>query len=361
MKAGKTLSELAAEVTRQQSHKIDFVADTRQLRLETDPDGSCIHGIAQGAVGQYDLTENAHRQIAARADIPRRYYDRIRSQHPGLLDTTINTIWDGEPERRMVRTLDGEARAFLSDRYRRLDNADVLEQVLPVLAESELELASCEITESRLYLKVRFPLLQQELNAPTGNGHGAGRGGDLVESAITISNSEVGLGSLSVTPAVYTHACTNMMMIKSASVKKYHLGRAGDDGVQQVLTEETRRADDRALWLRLRDVVRASMSREWFFETIQKMNAAQADKIENDPVAAVEVLQSRASLTDGERSSVLVNLINGGDLSRLGLLNAVTRSAESAADYDRATELEGLGGDILTLDRSAWREIAAKN
>ncbi|MBL0089244.1 MAG: hypothetical protein IPP44_22195 [Ideonella sp.] len=33
----------------------------------------------------------------------------------------------------MVRTLDGQARAFLSDRYRRLDNYDLCEHVLPML------------------------------------------------------------------------------------------------------------------------------------------------------------------------------------------------------------------------------------
>ena len=35
----------------------------------------------------------------------------------------------------MVRTLDGNARAFLSDRYRRLDNYDLLAHVLPMLRE----------------------------------------------------------------------------------------------------------------------------------------------------------------------------------------------------------------------------------
>ena len=33
----------------------------------------------------------------------------------------------------MVRTLDGKARAFLSDRYHRIDNEQIAEAVLPVL------------------------------------------------------------------------------------------------------------------------------------------------------------------------------------------------------------------------------------
>ena len=35
----------------------------------------------------------------------------------------------------MVRTLDGQVRAVLSDRYRRLDNYDLAENVLPILQQ----------------------------------------------------------------------------------------------------------------------------------------------------------------------------------------------------------------------------------
>jgi hypothetical protein len=35
----------------------------------------------------------------------------------------------------MLRTLDGQVRAVLSDRYRRLDNFDLAESVLPILQQ----------------------------------------------------------------------------------------------------------------------------------------------------------------------------------------------------------------------------------
>ena len=38
-----------------------------------------------------------------------------------------------EGERQLLRTLDGKVRAVLSERYRRLDNYDLLEHVLPTL------------------------------------------------------------------------------------------------------------------------------------------------------------------------------------------------------------------------------------
>jgi hypothetical protein len=56
----------------------------------------------------------------------------------------------------MVRTLDGKMRAFLSDRYRRLDNYDLAEAVLPILVEmgEGIRIVSTELTDSRMYIKV---------------------------------------------------------------------------------------------------------------------------------------------------------------------------------------------------------------
>lgn len=36
----------------------------------------------------------------------------------------------------------------------------------------------------------------------------------------------------------------------------------------------------------------------------------------------------------------------------------MTRTAQDVESYDRATELETLGGQILTLDRSQWQVLA---
>ncbi len=53
------------------------------------------------------------------------------------------------------------------------------------------------------------------------------------------------------------------------------------------------------------------------------------------------------------------HLIRGGDLSAWGLANAITRTAEDAADYDRATELEVAGGRVIELGPADWKALAA--
>ena len=143
--------------------------------------------------------EIAHRQIGSALGIPAKYYDKMRAENPELLAQNVNSWFTMTPQKRMVRTLDGNARAFLSERYRRIDNAEIAEAVLPILAEMpDVRIESCEITESKMYLKAVNPRLTAEV-VP----------GDIVQSGILITNSEVGMGSMSIQPLVYRLVCTN--------------------------------------------------------------------------------------------------------------------------------------------------------
>ena len=55
--------------------------------------------------------ETAHQQIAARLNIPFRYYKKMQSESPDLLDQNVNRWLNQNPERRMIRVLDGKVRA----------------------------------------------------------------------------------------------------------------------------------------------------------------------------------------------------------------------------------------------------------
>lgn len=75
-------------------------------------------------------------------------------------------------------------------------------------------------------------------------------------------------------------------------------------------------------------------------------------------VQVVEVTAKRLALSEGEKSGVLRHLIQGGDLSRWGLANAVTRAAADFDEYDRASELEAFGGRVIEMPQASWREIS---
>jgi hypothetical protein len=46
-------------------------------------------------------------------------------------------------------------------------------------------------------------------------------------------------------------------------------------------------------------------------------------------------------------------------MSQWGLANAVTRAAQDVESYDRATELEALGGDVVILPAGEWKALAS--
>lgn len=346
MKQGKTISQLAAEIERQQKAKRDFIADTREVSILAADDGIKLRIGDEG----FAIRETAHRQIGLKTGIPAKYYDRMASTDPELLAVNVNTWLAREPERRMIRTLDGSARAFLTDRYQRIDNEHIAEVVLPILAETPgIKIASAEITETKLYIKAVNERVRAEVKV-----------GDPVEAGVMITNSEIGLGAVSIAPLVNRLVCTNGMVVADQKYRRSHVGRRADstEDVYQMLSDETLRADDRAILLKVRDIVKAALDEARFAVTVEKMRrAAESVKME-DPLRTVELVAERMSLQESEKPSILRHLIEGGDLTKWGMLNAVTRAAHDLESYDRSTELEMIGGKVLELDASEWARLA---
>ena len=358
MKQGKTIADLAAEIQRQVDAKVDYVADTRKLRIVVNGRGPRLE--VEGN-GDYGVTGHAHRQIGERIGIPAKYYDRMLAEAPHLVESNVNHWFENAPERRMVRTLDGDARAFLSEKYRPLDNFDLAEAVLPALSNSGAAVHSCEITPSRMYIKAVVDAIQQEVPPPE-NRRGYGYGNEVVVSpGIVISNSEVGQGALAIQPAVHFLACTNMAVWAQHALRKYHVGKPLADGSEDVwrfLSDRTKELTDAALWAQVRDLAAGALEGSVFDAIVEDLRKARSEPI-GSVVATVERLGERKGLPEGERGGVLHHLIQGGDLTKFGLSNAITRFSQDVGSYDRASALELLGGEVITLPQGEWETIAA--
>lgn len=369
MKTGRSLQELAIEIERQMQVKKDFIAPVEKIEMVEGVDGPLL-ALGDKPVGDvrmlrersdFEIGNIAHAQIGEYCGIPKAYYDRMLADRPDLLARNVNTwlpCMKDTSGNRMVRTLDGKARAFLSDRFRPLDNYDLAQAVLPVLADKQLQIVSCEVTERKLYIKAFNKEIAQEI-ALAGHDHIFKK--DVCSPVICISNSEVGFGSLAITAGIFTEGCTNLAFFSDSSMKKFHVGKGvGDiDQIQAVLSDKTKQLTDAAIWAQVRDIVTSAFDAKRFGTLIERVQATTEQKIGGDVVRVVEVASEAFGFTKAEGKNVLKHLIEGGDLSRYGLFNAVTRTAEDMADYDRATEFERAGGKVIELPKNQWEKIAA--
>jgi hypothetical protein len=345
MKTGLTLVELAQELTAQQESKRDFHAPTASLSML---DSGKFHLETSNGSEEMPATAYAHAQMASRLSIPKPYYDRMLAHSPTLLSKNINH-WLGEKqgETSLIRTLRGQMRAFLSNRYRIVDNHEILAMVMPELAHlgDGITIASCNVTDEKMYLKVINTNIEAAISV-----------GDPVQAGFVLSNGELGNGSISVEPFIYRLVCTNGLTLKDAKQRKNHAGRANES--TDLYGADTMQAIDDAFKLKIRDLVRNAISITTFHNAVADLQVAKTDIITGHSAKAVELTSKAIGLSGDESSMVLEHLIRSGDLSRFGMLNAVTRTAEDVQSYDRATEIERLGSSVLYLPQNTWREVA---
>lgn len=352
MKSGISLVEMAQEIQRQAEQKTDYVLDTRSLAMEPYESKLYLNAYDQGgapAIEPLEINAIAHRQIGTHLKIPAPYYDKMLEQYPELLAQNVNGWFQREPATRMVRTLNGTARAFLSNRYRRIDNLDIAGIVLPVLQDMEgMHFESCQLTDSRMYIKVVNTRLQAEV-VP----------GDIVQSGIIISNSEVGLGSVNIQPLVYRLVCSNGMVVNDAQTRRNHVGRVNEASENyQLYSDKTLEADDKAFAMKIQDTVRAVVDEVRFTQVVNLMKDAKEARMNTADVPGIVKLVSKDfHITDEESTGVLQRLIEDNDLTLYGLSNAVTRHSQDVENYDRATALEGIGYNILSMPASQWNRF----
>lgn len=349
----ETLEGLITRVVEEDARKVDLVADTRSMSLSEDSTSELFVDLAEG-VQTFALNDHALGQVSNDLEIPKRYFDRMREKAPDLFRSNVHHWLHREPKRRLVRGLrpgsgigDTTGRAWLSDRYRRLDNIEIARTLLPEFENlgTEVRFHNAAVTDARFYLRAVFPRMEQEVKV-----------GDSVQWGVEIRNSEIGAGMFKISTFVLRLICTNGMVV-SDELSARHVGRRLDE--EGIFTDETVKADDTAFWLAARDTLRAAISETRFLEVVSSLReTTESDPIER-PVAATEHLAQRFSLTEEEREAVLGSLYRGNDMTQWGLLNAVTATAQAAESFDRQAEMEEMGWSLATLPTREWSALAS--
>lgn len=359
-----SVEDLVALLRGQQARKVDVVAPAPAIRAE----GGLIvldqtvpllgeQGVTMTA-GAYRPTEVCEAGIADKLGIPAAYLRRMRGSRPGLFDANVNGWLAGDDRSFLVRCLrgDGEAgvaRAWLSDGYKTIDHLDTLMAVFDGIraAGHPVAIDSCDLTERRMYVRVRCeavqvlaPALLSGYRSPFTGARGADN--PVVSAGFVVANSETGCGAATVTPRLVAQVCANGMTVTRDAVRAVHLGERMDEGVRW--SGDTQDRQLALITAKARDAVAAFLSPGYAERVVRDLERTAGRPV-SDAAKTVEVVSARLRYSEAQQAQILDHFIKGGDLTAGGIMHAVTSAAQVQADGDAAWDLENTALDALSL------------
>jgi hypothetical protein len=376
MKRNGNLTELVEELRNQNLRKKDFVVPASYIKMQngelivTNPKGesaelsSLLAGT--GIMHTDDLYESirlkvidtCHQHLCDKLDIAKKYYDRLKEKALDLLDINVSYWLQKSNSNYFLRTFidkeekNGHIRAFLSDRFRVIDNYDVLLACLEAVKESgiPLQVQSADITDKKMYVRfvapeieIHAPALLKEYKVP--NGDGGGKTG--IMSGLVISNSEIGYGQFSISPRAVISACDNGMIFSDDNFAKTHIGAKMDEFSEIVWSEETKHKNYELIIAQVKDAIKTFVSPEYVGKKIKAIEEKIVGAKLQHPIDAVKNVCTSLKFSDKKEADILNYFIQGGDLSLFGVSQAMTYYAHKDADADEQYELETVAVKIL--------------
>ena len=263
-------------------------------------------------------------QLCSRLGIPTAYFKRCPTW---LRDVQANHFLHKEPERTLnrsgfsqerwlLRAKGDVLRGVLSDRYAKLNNADALCTLKP-LVEDRFEVQWLALTDESFHLRLTDPRLSRDILP-----------GDRVMAGIHVANSEVGKRSVTVDALVYRLVCQNglIRLVKGKSLlHQRHVG----------LTPAHLQA---SLGRALEDALIQSAG---FMERMSWATREHLGEVEK----TLETLPFSQTLRETVKASLLAEP-KGQQETLYGLINALTFTAQSL-EPDERYALEALAGTLL--------------
>jgi hypothetical protein len=309
--------------------------------------------------------------VAARFEIPMKYVRTMRSRVEGdaaflnefgrphtvwggtLYDQNLNYWLAANPNKRHLvrgfRTDDpdapGIARAFLSDRYRTIDNYDVLMATLKGVraAGVDVKIDGADLTDRRMSVRLSCPevaeyagdLLDGYRSPFTGE---TGADNPTIFAGLVVKNSETGGGAFTIVPRLVVQVCNNGLQMTKDAMRAIHLGGKLDEGVVR-WSDDTQRQELDLVTSKARDAVATFLDVDYMKAKIADLRLLAGIEIDH-PVDTIERLSKKAGWTDVEEAAILSHFIKGGQTTALGVAQAVTAFAQTVEAVDRQDELE---------------------
>lgn len=396
-----TLSDLLTLLQEQHARKLDVVAPATAI--------SAREGVIRVRGAETELSEDGvttrdglfiptavfDEGLAEKLGVPVPYLRRLRTERPDLYDSNVNGWlhgrrpllavprrdedgiyrWeDGTATERgeqrvkregipadsrsfLVRTFKGDddgpgiGRALLSDRFATIDNIDVLMACLDGVrvAGVSAQVKSGDLTDRRMVVRVACPevaaaapVLLKDYRSPF-----TGASGDenpLVFAGFRLTNSEVGGGAFSITPEITVKVCDNGMTITKDAMRTVHVGGRLEEGVVR-WAEDTQQKALELVQAKTRDAVTTFLNADYLTATIAALEERAGERVAS--VDAVRDLTKPLGYTQEQITGIMDYFVQGGQMTRGGVVNAITAYSQTVEDGDAAYELDARATSLL--------------
>lgn len=289
------------------------------------------------------LHPHALQQVGEKAGIPRPYVERLLAGAPWqteILEHALNSTFRNLPDRNLVRAVGSQARAVLSDKYKRLDSRQIIDTFVGEVQRGGAQPYSAHSNDVRVSIKAIVPVVHTVALQKGG--------ADFLAFGIEASNSDYGAGAFSIRSFFLRLVCLNGMTAEDA-MRQVHLGRRLDDNV--LFSERTYKLDTDATVSAMRDVVRGQLGVGRIDALVDRIRQADGEEVDwarmKGRLTQVLGKDELRRVDESFRGEDVVNLPPGNTAWRAA--NAISWLANGKdMASDRRLELEKLSGAVLT-------------
>lgn len=358
---------IVEELQRRAAARRDYVVPRAAMKiapsgLESDEFRLQVHG--DGVKLNMPFRWRAFSQLCSTAKFSVKHVKRmVAGGHADLVANVLTEVLHRESTRKgdehlhLVRVLDEEVDAVLSDRYSPIGNDELLAAVVSRFQGVGAELWDLRLTRDEFRILGVAPHISGEVNTDRSvkNAAGsnwfrqrwAGAEGDVVNAAVTIQGSETGARRTEASGSILRGVCCNFFLWGDR-VFKVHLGGKVSSGAVEA-SNETRRREAELVISQIGDMVDQVFNPEKFQRMLDKLNAATERPIDK-PVEAVEAAVGNLGIPVELKNSILGELLRANDMTQFGLANAVNSVASPqnrfAVEETFTADNYGLGREL---------------
>jgi hypothetical protein len=267
-----------------------------------------------------EVLPSAQRLLANRLRVPYTYLERC----PTDLQAQNLNFWI-EQEARQRKTFfcrfdDQKLRAVFTDRYRPLDNMEILSQLIENGFDPSAEVQS-SMDDSMFLIKI--PEYSRSFNVSSVH-----EKQDKIVPGISLANSEVGTLAFSIESFFYRLVCTNGLISMTATTSRFkHISHRGLENFSDTLAQ----------------TIQNSIHNQNQFHISRNSEV-------RDPIASIELFSHQFGLSQVETEVVRQSYFKEQGNTMFHIINAFTAAAKAPGlTTGEIYKLEKAGGQILSM------------